>query len=183
MTETTSRMARRSLVLLVMAGAIPVLVFAGWVTFLNARQARNVARSAAFEVLDRVASRVTSELGTQIELAETLAASAALDKPDLGAFYREAKRIKGAHPLWETIELVDTEGRQVLNLLRSMGAELGATADRENFNKVLQSHKAAIGGIGPLGPISGKRLIALRAPWSGTEKLISSLRLLLFRMQ
>ncbi|OCK55007.1 two-component sensor histidine kinase [Bradyrhizobium sp. LMTR 3] len=164
MTQTTSRMARRSLILLVMAGAIPLLVFAGWVAFLNARQDRNAARLAAFETLDRVATRVTSELGTQIEVAETLAASAALDQPDLQMFYREAKRLKDARPLWETIELVDTEGRQVLNLLRPMGAELGATADRENFNKVLQTHKAAIGGIGPLGPISGKRLIALRAP-------------------
>jgi two-component system sensor histidine kinase UhpB len=164
MTETTSRMASRSVVLLVMAAAIPVLVFAGWVAFLNAQQARQTARSAAFGVLDRVASSVTSELGIQIELAETLAASSALDQPDLVMFYREAKRVKDSHPLWETIELVDTEGRQVLNLLRPMGAQLGATADRENFNKVLQTHKAAIGGIGPLGPISGKRLIALRAP-------------------
>lgn len=164
MTETTSRMARRSLVLLMMAAAIPVLVFAGWVAFLNARQDRSAARLMAFETLDRVATRVTSELGTQIELAETLAASAALDQPDLQMFYREAKRLKDARPLWETIELVDTEGRQVLNLLRPMGTELGATADRDNFNKVLQTHRAAIGGIGPLGPISGKRLIALRAP-------------------
>lgn len=164
MTETTSRMARRSLVLLMMAAAIPVLVFAGWVAFLNARQDRSAARLMAFETLDRVATRVTSELGKQIELAETLAASAALDQPDLQMFYREAKRLKDARPLWETIELVDTEGHQVLNLLRPMGAELGATADRENFNKVLQTHRAAIGGIGPLGPISGKRLIALRAP-------------------
>ena len=79
-------------------------------------------------------------------------------------FYREAKRLKDAHPLWETIELVDTEGHQVLNLLRPMGAQLGATADRDNFNQVLRTHRAAIGGIGPLGPISGKRLVALRAP-------------------
>jgi hypothetical protein len=103
MTETTSRMARRSLVLLMMAAAIPVLVFAGWVAFLNARQDRSAARLMAFETLDRVATRVTSELGTQIELAETLAASAALDQPDLQMFYREAKRLKDARPLWETI--------------------------------------------------------------------------------
>jgi signal transduction histidine kinase len=152
------------LILLVMAAAIPILLFGGWAALLNAQQDRNAARLAAFEALDRVASRVTSELAMQVELAEMLAASSALDQPDLEMFYREAKRLKDAHPLWETIELVDADGRQVLNLLRPMGAQLGATADRENFNKVLQTHKAAIGGIGPLGPISGKRLIALRAP-------------------
>ena len=162
--KTTSHAARRPLAQLVIAAAIPVLVFGGWVAFLNARQERTAARLAAFEALDRVATRITSELGTQIELAETLAASGALDGPDLPMFYREAKRLKDAHPLWETIELVDPEGRQVLNLLRPIGSELGATADRANFEKVLQTHKAAIGGIGPIGPISGKRLIALRAP-------------------
>lgn len=160
---STSQMARRQLGQLVIAAAIPVLVFAGWVAFLNARQERAAARLAAFEALDSLAARITSEIGTQIELVETLATSASLDEPELPMFYREAKRLKDAHPLWETIELVDTKGRQVLNLLRPMGSELGATADRENFEKVLQTHKAAIGGIGPIGPISGKRLIALRA--------------------
>ncbi|ANW00921.1 ATP-binding protein [Bradyrhizobium icense] len=171
MALSTSSMAGRSLILLVMAAAIPVLLFGGWVAFLNARQDRNAARLAAFEALDRVASRVTAELATQVELAEALAASASLDQPDLEMFYREAKRLKDAHPLWETIELVDTEGRQVLNLLRPMGTQLGATADRENFNKVVQTQKAAIGGIGPLGPISGKRLVALRAPVKRDERI------------
>jgi two-component system sensor histidine kinase UhpB len=59
---------------------------------------------------------------------------------------------------------VNPKGEQVLNLLRPIGADLGATADRENFEQILRSRKPAIGGIGPLGPISGKRLVALRAP-------------------
>jgi two-component system sensor histidine kinase UhpB len=162
--ESKSRIARKSLVLLVMAAAIPVMVFAGWVTFLNARDERTASRRAAFDTLDRVITRVSSELATQIEVAATLASSASLDQPDLSMFYREAKRLKDARPLWENIELVDPDGSQVLNLLRPMGSELGATADRDNFEKVMATKKAAIGGIGPLGPISGKRLIALRAP-------------------
>lgn len=159
-----SHVARHSLILLVMAAAIPLLVFGGWVIFLSAREERTASLNAAFDTLDRVVTRVSSELVTQIEVAETLAASASLDQPDLPMFYREAKRLKDARPLWETIELVDRDGSQVLNLLRPMGSELGATADRDNFDKVMKTKKAAIGGIGPLGPISGKRLIALRAP-------------------
>ena len=170
--KSRSHIARKSLVLLVMAAAIPVLVFAGWATFLDAREERSASRRAAFDALDRVITRVSSELGTQIEVAETLAASASLDKPDLEMFYREAKRLKDARPLWETIELVDPDGSQVLNLLRPMGSELGATADRDNFSKVMKTGKAAIGGIGPLGPISGKRLIALRAPVERDGKII-----------
>ena len=162
--DSTSRIARKSFFLLVMAAAIPVLAFAGWVALLNAREERDASRRAAFDTLDRVITRITSELGTQIEVAETLAASATLDEPNLAMFYREARRLKDVRPLWETIELVNPAGSQVLNLLRPMGSVLGATADRENFEKVMETKKAAIGGIGPLGPISGKRLIALRAP-------------------
>ncbi|XUM21569.1 histidine kinase [Bradyrhizobium oligotrophicum S58] len=147
-----------------MAAAIPLILFAGWVVFLNARQARTDSRLAALETLNRVVGRLSSELGLQVEIAETLATSASLDAPDLDSFYIEALRIKQARPLWETIELVDPKGNQVLNLLRPIGADLGATADRENFERILTTRKAAIGGIGPIGPISGKRLVALRAP-------------------
>jgi two-component system sensor histidine kinase UhpB len=169
--EPKSHIAQKSLILLIMAAAIPVLVFAGWVTFLNAREERSASLRYAFDTLDRVITRVTSELATQMEVADTLATSASLDQPDLPMFYREAKRLKDARPLWETIELVDPDGRQVLNLLRPMGSVLGATADRDNFDKVMATRKAAIGGIGPLGPISGKRLIALRAPVERNGKI------------
>lgn len=160
----TTSAARRPLVLLVMAAAIPLVLFAGWVAFLNARQERADSRLAALETLDRVVTRLSSDLQLQVQIAETLAASATLDKPDLDDFYVEALRVKETRPLWETIELVDPQGNQVLNLLRPIGADLGATADRENFERILTTRKAAIGGIGPLGPISGKRLVALRAP-------------------
>ncbi|WP_431201532.1 cache domain-containing protein [Bradyrhizobium betae] len=147
-----------------MAAAIPLILFAGWVVFLNARQDRTDSRLAALETLDRVVTRISSDLTLQVQIAETLAASASLDTPDLSSFYVEALRVKETRPLWETIELVDPKGTQVLNLLRPIGADLGATADRENFERILTTRKAAIGGIGPLGPISGKRLVALRAP-------------------
>ena len=164
MIPRTTSAARRPLVLLVMAAAIPLVLFGGWVVFLNARQERTDSRLAALETLDRVVTRLSSDLQLQVQIAETLAASATLDKPDLDSFYIEALRVKETRPLWETIELVDPKGKQVLNLLRPIGADLGATADRENFERILTTRKAAIGGIGPLGPISGKRLVALRAP-------------------
>jgi signal transduction histidine kinase len=154
-----------------MAAAIPLALFGGWVVFLNARQERTDSRLAALETLDRVVTRISSDLQLQVQIAETLAASATLDKPDLDAFYVEALRVKETRPLWETIELVDPHGNQVLNLLRPIGADLGATADRENFVRILTTRKAAIGGIGPLGPISGKRLVALRAPVERNSEL------------
>lgn len=152
------------LLIIGMAAAIPLLLFAAWVTYLTATQDRAVARTAAFEALDRVAARLSAEIEKQIEVAKTLALSSALDEPDLSAFYLEATRLTELHPLWETVELTNTKGVQVLNVLRRFGDELGPTADLDSFQKVLRDEKPAVGGIGPVGPVSGRRLVAFRVP-------------------
>lgn len=156
--------ARRPLILLVLAAAIPVCLFAGSVAYVTGQEERAAFRRATSAALDRVADQVTSDLATQVAVAETLAASATLDEPDLVMFYREAARLNTARPLWETIELVDPEGNQIVNLLRPLGSPLAATADRDSFDQVLRTHRSVIGGIGPVGAISGKRFVALRVP-------------------
>ncbi|WP_237478382.1 sensor histidine kinase [Lichenibacterium dinghuense] len=147
-----------------MAALIPVLLFGGWTAYRSAADHRAAALRTARETVSRVAERVTAEMMSQERVAETLAASAALDGPDLPAFYREAERVRAMHPLWHTVELDDLAGEQVLNLLRPLGAPLGPTADRATFDEVLRDRAPAVGGIGPVGPVSGVRLVALRVP-------------------
>jgi two-component system sensor histidine kinase UhpB len=162
--SVAQRAARRPLILVFIAAAMPLALFAGWVAFLNAQQQRRDSQVAAVETLDRVVGRLASEISLQLEIAETVAASVTLDKPDLEAFYQEAIRINEARPLWQTIQLVDPNGNQVLDVTRPLGDGLRPTADRENFEQILRTRKPAIGGIGPRGPVSGKRIVALRAP-------------------
>jgi signal transduction histidine kinase len=159
------------LLLLLFAAAIPVLLFGGWVGYLTAERSRAEARTAALTIASRVAQRVEAEVAIQLQVAETLAESPSLDTPDLGSFYEHAFRIKEARPLWETVELSDPSGLQVLNLLRPLNVPLGPTADRESFDAVLRSGRSAVGGIGPVGPISGKRLVTLRAPVIRNDEL------------
>ncbi|WP_237481425.1 sensor histidine kinase [Lichenibacterium dinghuense] len=147
-----------------MAASIPVLLFGGWTAYRSAEEHRAAALRIARETVSLVAERVTAEMNAQVRVAETLAASTSLDGPDLPAFYREAERVKAMHPLWHTVELDDLAGEQVLNLLRTLGAPLGPTADRDTFDEALRERSPAIGGIGPVGPVSGKRLVALRVP-------------------
>lgn len=159
-----SRGSRRTFVALAFAAAIPVLLLSGWVATLMAQQQRDLARSAAVASATRVAERVASDIAAQVAVLEAEAASATLDRPDLAAFYAEAERLRQAHPLWETVELAGSDGAQVVNLLRSLDAELGPTADRRSFDAVVRTKRPVIGGIGPAGPVSGKRLVALRVP-------------------
>ncbi|MBD2749916.1 PAS domain-containing protein [Microvirga sp. BT688] len=157
-------LSRRPLVSLFIAAIIPLLLFGGWVAYITADQQREQARRRAFETVNQVAERIASEMDAQLQVVETLAASTALDDPSLQRFYTEAQRVKATHPLWETIELTDPSGTQLVNLLRPLGVRLGPTADRESFDEVIKTGQSAIGGIGPVGPISGKRLVAIRAP-------------------
>jgi two-component system, NarL family, sensor histidine kinase UhpB len=155
---------RRPLLTLLLAASIPVLLFAGWIAYRAATDERAMARGSAREAVERVAERVTAEMAVQVQVAETLALSAALDEPDLALFYREAERLKQARPLWFTIELDALDGTQLLNLLRPLGTPLGPTADRDSFEEVLASRRPVIGSIGPTGPVAGRPLLVLRVP-------------------
>ena len=154
----------RSLLWLLAAACIPTLLLAGWISYKAAEEHRAAALRNAVETVDRVGERITAELATQVQVAETLALSASLDQPDLAGFYREAERLKAARPLWTTIELDDLSGAQLLNLLRPLADPLGPTADRESFDAVVKDHQPVIGGIGPVGLVSGRQLVSLRVP-------------------
>ncbi|MGU3454151.1 sensor histidine kinase [Methylobacterium sp. 391_Methyba4] len=154
----------RTFVALAFAAAIPVLLLSGWVATLMAQQQRNLTRNAAVASATRVAERVASDIAAQVAVLQTEAASASLDRPDLAAFYSEAERLRQAHALWETVELSNPDGVQVVNLLRTLDKELGPTADRKSFDAVVRTMRPVVGGIGPVGSISGKRLVALRVP-------------------
>jgi signal transduction histidine kinase len=150
--------------MLLLAAAIPIILFGGAAFYVVAQQDRAAAWRAANNTVAQVAERVSAELDSQVRVAEALARTSDLDEPDLASFYREAERLKASQPLWETIELSDLSGMQVVNLLRPMGVPLGRTADPESFNEVLKTRHSVIGGIGPVGPISGRRLVSLRVP-------------------
>jgi len=153
------------------AACIPLLLLAGWMVYQSASQQRLASLRIAQETLDRIGERITAEIAAQLQVAQTLALSTSLDQPDLADFYREAERLKHARPLWTTIELDDLDGLQLVNLLRPLGTALGPAADRESFDAVLRDQAPAIGGVGPIGPVSGMRLVALRVPVIRDDKL------------
>ncbi|ANW04163.1 ATP-binding protein [Bradyrhizobium icense] len=149
---------------LVLTAAIPVLLLGGWMAYITADQERSYARKAATEALTQVAHRIEGEISHEIQVAETLASSAALDDGNLTDFYREAKRIVAARPLWETAFLTKPDREQVLNVLRPLGTSLGPVTDADSFDAVLRTRKPALGGLGPYQASIGKRLVALRVP-------------------
>jgi two-component system sensor histidine kinase UhpB len=163
--------ASQPLLLLVLTAAIPILLFGVWASYLSAESGRGNIRRDILNRVDHVTERVSAELRSHLGMLQGLAASTALDRDDLGFFYIEALRLKAANPLWYTVELADPSGTQVLNLLRPLGQELGPSAERESFDKVVQNRQPAVSGIGPIGSVSGLQLVALRVPVIRGEEL------------
>jgi len=149
---------------LVLTAAIPVLLLGGWMAYITADQERSYARKAATEALTQVAHRIEGEIAQEMQVAETLASSAALDHGNLGDFYREATRIVAARPLWETAALTKPDQEHVLNVLRPLGARLGPVTDAESFIAVLRTRKPVLSGLGPYQAAIGKQLVSLRIP-------------------
>jgi two-component system, NarL family, sensor histidine kinase UhpB len=155
---------RRPLLLLVLTAAIPIILFGLWASYLSAEKRRSDVRRDILERVGNVTESISAELQNNIEALQGLAVSSTLDREDLHWFYQEAVRLKAAHPLWHTVELADPSGAQVLNLLRPLGGELGPSAERQSFEKVVQTLQPAVSGIGPIGPVSGLQLVVLRVP-------------------
>lgn len=143
---------------------IPLMLFGASVLFLNAEANRTAARTDIVNTLERVADRVTVALQKEVEVAEALAALPSLDLPDLERFYRTAQRIAPQRQLWETVSLADVNGMQIMNILRQLGATLGPVSDRQGFDDAIRTKQSIIGGIGPIGPVSGKRLVSISTP-------------------
>jgi two-component system sensor histidine kinase UhpB len=156
--------SRRTWVMLILAAMLPLLLSGGWIASYYADQTRARTRRAASDTVERAAGRIAAELSGQLQVAEALAASSALDNGDLQAFREEAARVMALQPLWHTIELTAPSNVQLVNMLRPEGEPLGPTADLDSFQKLLDTKRPTVGGIGPVGPVSGRRLVTLRVP-------------------
>ena len=162
--------ARRLIASIMLAAAIPVLLFAGWRSYVTAgRDQRGPTHGR--RIARRVAEQVTAELAKELEITEALAAAIDLRPPNLMNFYDAAQRLASARPLWETVSLATPDGKQILNILRPLNEPLGPIPDRESFEEAVRTRKAAIGGIGPVGQLSGKRLVSLHVPVSREGEL------------
>ena len=159
-----ARSSGRLLTSLIVAAIIPMMLLGASAAYFIAEAGRTTARRDAARTVAGVADRVAAALVKEVELAEALASQPSLDRPDLERFYRTAQRIAPQRSLWKTVSLADTSGMQRMNILRRLGDDIGPVTDRESFDRALRERRTAIGGVGPLGPVSGQRLVSISTP-------------------
>jgi signal transduction histidine kinase/CheY-like chemotaxis protein len=155
---------RRHLVILAALTILPLLVFATWTVLEMHREERARAERALTETARALRLAVDGELAATVAALDALATSRDLDAGNLPGFYAHASRLRQRHPGWTTIALTEPSGKEILNVLRPLGAALPPIGgDAEDVRTVVATAKPVIGDAF-VGPLSGRWVIAIRVP-------------------
>jgi PAS domain S-box-containing protein len=154
---------RSHLIVLVVAALLPLLIFAGVMILLFDRQQRASVETRMIETARALSLAVDREVTAWTGTLEGLGASKQLDSGNLRAFYEEAQRVLKARQGWNNILLADSEGRQLLNLLRPLGAPLPSFRDLEQFQETIRTSRPAFSNL-YFGRVSQKLVLGVTVP-------------------
>ena len=156
---------RSKLLLLAAVGVVPMLILSLVLGYFLVDRERETFREATLERDQTLLAAVDAHLLGYLGTLRALAASASLEAGDLGTFHEEARRVLGSQPAWRNILLLDTSGRQLLNLRFPYRTDLpdDAQLDNPGFREVLRTRQPFIGNLNR-GPVSGQPGIAVRMP-------------------
>ncbi len=144
---------------------LPLLLFALVVVVVLAAQERRAVLADLTARTERIAAELDRILDRQVTLLSTLAGSSAFDADDLKKFYAEAQRARELQPEWFTIIVSDTQGQQLINLLRPFGAPLPRFPDLESHQEAVRTGKpVVVAHPERRGPISGLPVFGIRVP-------------------
>jgi two-component sensor histidine kinase len=113
----------------VLAALIPVILFAGLWVRSELRESQRDLEGFLTSRAVALSQTIDAEVQRGITALQAMAGLPSLDQPNLAEFHGQAVRMVAAIPQWAFISLVDPQGRQLLNTLRSVGDELPAIGD------------------------------------------------------
>ena len=155
---------RSYLIALVVGSVLPVVLFAGVMTYLSYRQQREYLASGMTERARAISAALDREFLISIQSLKVLAASTHLDKGQLAEFHTDMQGALAAYNrAWQNLTLVDLSGQQLLNVRRSFGSPLPRTGNPEAIERVQRSMKPAIADLSP-GPVTGALGIVVHVP-------------------
>jgi PAS domain S-box-containing protein len=155
---------RSYLILLVVAAVLPVVIFAGVMTYASYQQRRETLAQGMIERARSISAALDREFLVSIQSLKVLAASTHLHKGQLAEFYLDMKGALAEYSrAWQNLTLVDSSGRQLINLRRPFGSPLPPTGNPEAIERIRGSKKAAIANLSP-GPVTGALGIVVHVP-------------------
>lgn len=109
---------------LVLCVIAPAIALAVAILYVSDLQYRAALRHELQQSADLLAAEVDAELGRSVAALKVLAMSNTLQKGDLRGFHALATRTVRADPTWNNVQLVSTEGEQLVNARLPFGTPL-----------------------------------------------------------
>jgi PAS domain S-box-containing protein len=154
---------RWHLMALVLAVLLPMIAFSSIVIVAFGREQTAAVQRGAVGTARATMSAVDEYLTGSIRTLEALSALPSLDAGDLRQFHEDAARALSSQPAWLTISLFSPDGRQLVNVLRPVGASLPAVAERRSFDAVVATRRPVMGDLASR-ELTGQPDFAIRVP-------------------
>ena len=106
---------RRRLLVLTVAGVLPLAVIAGLGLYALAAQQRADARRVGIELARSVATAADAQLSSSGDVLEALSTTLTLDRGDLAGFGARARRVLELQPGWAAIRLAEAGGKPLVD--------------------------------------------------------------------
>ena len=162
MAPPAQRPLRRYLLVLALAGILPLALLTGVGLLQLYRQQHEEAERRVAEMARAVAISVDLELERSLGVTLALANSAALRRGDLASFHEIVNRTLAAQPQWRTVLLAKPDGTPLLNGRLPMGAALPPTAEMASFRAAVERREPVVGQLAK--GAGGSYAFAVRAP-------------------
>jgi hypothetical protein len=159
---------RWRLILLVVAGVIPLLVFILGYQYVEYLRDVDTTGLRTLALARSMALLVDEELQSRIAALQELATSRALVEPDLASFRTKAEEIIAQQFPGANILLVRQDGQQIFNTLVPPGAPLGVRADMESTRRVLITGCPAVSNLFR-GSVRSRAVVAIDVPVVGAD--------------
>jgi signal transduction histidine kinase/ActR/RegA family two-component response regulator len=159
----TAMGVRGYLVWLLLAALVPVMIFAAYLLWRDARAQREAAQSVLLDNAFALRVALDRELQVAMSALETLRHSDPLERDDVEAFQSVARRVKADHPNWLTIALIAPNGQTLFNLAARPGQELPNLAGREVIQRIMKSHMPEISELS-VGAVAQSQVVAIDVP-------------------
>jgi hypothetical protein len=109
---------------LVLCVILPAIALALAVLYWSSAQQRATAKELLEQKAEQLAAEVDAELERTVSALRVLGMADSLQRGDLRAFHERAARAVAADPRWENVQLISTDGRQLVNVRLPYGSPL-----------------------------------------------------------
>ncbi|MBI1889768.1 MAG: response regulator [Burkholderiales bacterium] len=137
----------RRLFLIVLAGLLPLALFAFETLVENAENQKRQLIAAVENTMQAIGTAADSELNLSIASLDALASSPRLANRDFAGFAEEAGELLVRRPNWVNVILSEPSAQQVVNVRHPLGAPLPKHVDLPGIEAAVRTGKSGINNV------------------------------------